>query len=1229
MLTIRKLSVGQGYKYLMDSIAVGDGRVDQSSGLTRYYTESGTPPGRWKGAGLADLGDGKGVQHDSEVSESQLWNMLGLVADPLTGEPVGQALRTKRVSISDRIEARVGRLPDALVNEDRVLEITRIEAEEAHVEKKIGKPVAGFDLTFSPPKSVSTAWALADQGTKAVIYECHQRAIDYVLGYTEREVFHSRSGKNGVVQEDVVGISAASFTHYDSRAGDPQLHDHVVIWNRAKSMSDGKWRTLDGSGLYRSVVTLGVMHEGVLSDLLTEALGVGWEERVTLGGMAKCEIVGVPPDLMAEFSQRVEAVRIRKAVLIERFKVAHGREPTGVESVRLAQQANLETRQDKQHRSLAEMSNEWRKRASTYLNEEPVAFVAGLKNRSDLPLLRADDLVKEMLQESAFLALEKVSERHSTFGRANVLAEVHRQLQGLRFQSPDDRVAVAERTADMALTQAIQVTPPELHHTPERFRRADGSSRMRPKDRSRYTTATLLDAEARLFDTARTLDAPVVSVSTLATVVGADLPGRDFAMSPDQALAVEAIATSGRRVDLLVGPAGTGKTTTMAGLRTVWEAEHGRGSVVGLAPSATAAEVLTEELGIDTENTAKWLHEWRQSATRQAQQDRLVSLTPVLVNARDQDDTRRAELSRFNALLERWRFHPGQLVIIDEASLVGTFALDELVSAANEAGAKVLLVGDPAQISSISAGGMFGSLVRDRADMVATLSDVRRFQHGWEKAASVELRVGDEGAIDAYESHGRIAEGDREEMIEALYQGWKADVAAGKDSLMIAGDGDTVTELNNRARADRVVVGDVTETGLELVDGSVAGVGDEVVTRENNRLLVTGKGWVKNGDRWRVMATHEDGSMTIKRVGGGGEVVLPADYVAEHVELAYATTAYRAQGRTVDTAHAMITNGTTREVLYVAATRGRETNQLYVDTHYDPDLTTAHEGTTEIQTARQVLMNSLTDQGAEIGAHDMIRAEQEDAEGIRRLHAEYDTIARVAQEDRWDGLLERSGLNETHLASIRESPAYGPLLAALRGAEARGVDIERDFLTLAIGRQLEDANDPAAVLVDRVASWTQKHGSRRIGATNLIAGLIPKAVGVTDPDLEQALLEHEGAIEQRARALVHRAIAENAEWIQRLGQAPTDPVHRAAWLANVTTVAAYRERWSVASNSVTGKESNIGSIEQLGHWKRARAAAQAANRLSGGETMNGNADNTIGVSREMTVIERNERTCHP
>ncbi len=576
-------------------------------------------------------------------------------------------------------------------------------------------PVAGFDLTFSPSKSVSVAWALADRDTKARIYACHRRAIDVVLSYAEREVFHSRSGTNGVVQEDVEGVVAVAFTHWDSRAGDPQLHDHVVVANRARSLSDGKWRTLDSRGLFKSVVALSELHQGVLSDLLTEALGWGWDGRTRRHSeRLRFEVEGVAEALMAEFSQRSVAIEERKNALVAEFAAARGRQPTNTEVLDLRRRATLETRPAKEHRSLAEMTGRWRQRAERYVGSDQRSWVAGLADRNDLPLLRTGDLADGILADAAAVAVQTVAERRATFSRANLLAEVHRQLHGVRFASPEDRIAVAERTTDLATAQSLLISAPELHHTPEHLRRTDGTSRFRAKGHEIYTTATLLEAESRLLDAGRQTGGPAVAMGTVATATAANLPGRDHPLSLDQALAVEQIATSGRSLDVLVGPAGTGKSTTMAGLRAVWEAEHGAGSVLGLAPSAAAAEVLAGELGIDTENTAKWLYEHRQEAERLAE---LAALRRELRSA-GASERRRLPVRRRIAAAEdevaRWRLRRGQLVIVEEATLAGTFALDELVTAAGDAGAKVLLVGDQAQLSAVEAGGMFAALVRDR-----------------------------------------------------------------------------------------------------------------------------------------------------------------------------------------------------------------------------------------------------------------------------------------------------------------------------------------------------------------------------------------------------------------------------------------------------------------------------------------------------------------------------------
>jgi len=1162
VISIRRVSLGGGYRYLINSVAAGDGNPEPSKGLAHYYASTGTPPGAFLGAGLAELDGGKGVEKGSQVTEEHLYNMLGKLSDPVTGEPIG------------------GRLT--------------VPGNAA--------PVAGFDLTFSPSKSVSTAWALADEDTKAVIAECHREAIDYVISYAEDHVFHSRSGAGGIVEEDVTGVVATSFTHFTSRLDDPQLHDHLVVWNRARSVSDGRWRTLDSKAIFKATTTLSELLQGVLSDLLTAKLGVGWEARGRRHSTKpRYEITGVAESLMAEFSRRSEQIAEHSELLRAEFKAAHGRSATPVEDMRLHAVATIATRPDKTKHSLAELTETWRDRAASHIErDEQIAWVSSLKDRNDLPLLRREDLGEAILADTAQAVVTTVAERHSTYGRQNLLAEAHRMLHGIRFVSPDDRVAVADHIAELAVARSVMLTPPPLHHTPERYVRPDGSSRLHPESRIVYTTEALLGAEARLLEAARSLGAPRVSVPIVAEVTAVNLPGRDYRLSTDQALAVEKIGTSGRVLDVLVGPAGTGKSTAMAGLRAVWEQVHGPGSVIGLAPSAAAAQVLSEELGIETENTAKWLTEYRRIPELTARRERLALNLARHAYPRSPSAARlRAKLAETEHAISERRLKPGQLVMIDESSLAGTFTLDELVRAASTAGSKILLLGDHAQMSSVEAGGAFSLLVKDRGDLVPELTDIRRFSSEWEKAASVELRAGNISAIASYEAHGRVTSGDRESLLDAIYAAWKNDVEAGKSSLMIAGDSSTVAELNRRARTGRVAEGAVAESGHAIAEGQRAGVGDEIVTRQNNRVLTTGKSWVKNGDRFVVAATNPDGSMAVRRVSGGAEVVLPGDYVAQHVELAYATTSYRSQGRTVDTTHSLLSPTTTREVLYVAATRGRESNMLYVDTIFDPDPATGHDGTIAKQSASEVLAGVLANEGADRSAHEVIERAQRHVEDFGVLAAEYETLARAAQQQRWDDLLDRSGLETGRLEQVRQSPVYGPLLAVLRDAEAHGLDVERTLPWLVAIRPLDNAEDPAAVIRDRVERWAQVVGSSRRTGAGLVAGLIPRAVGVTDPDMAQGLKERDEAMQRRAQTLAEQAIERHEIWVCRLGIPPIEPRAKECWMEAFTTVVAYRDRWNVDDDHLPlGPKGPARTIEAINERHLARAALDRASRLS-------------------------------
>jgi len=1160
-MSIRRMTLGEGYRYLMSSVARGDGAEHAASNLTRYYAETGTPPGLFLGRGLAGLDQGRGVEVGAVVSEEQLFRMLGMLQDPITAEQLGRAPIPAWTG-----EGRTGR-----------------------------RPVAGFDLTFSVPKSVSVMWALADPQTQAAIHAAHVQALRFVIDYAERHVFTSRSGKHGVVQEDVRGVIAAAFDHWDSRAGDPQLHTHVAVINRAQT-SDGTWRTLDSRSLFKSAVAMSELYNGVLSDHLTTGLGIGWEPTTRRLSLApKFEITGVPAALREEFSQRSKDIEATSMALADRYADEHGRRPSARELLKLRQQATLMTRPPKQHHSLTDLTGRWRAQARTILPSDPVAWVETLKHRNDLPLLRATDLDDAILRDAGRIAVHTVNEKRATFSRSNILAEALRQLHGVRFATPHDRVQVADRTTTLALDTALLISPPELVHTPQHLLRPDGTSRFRPVGHELYTTSDLLDAEARLLDAGRSIDGPRAAEHP---VDAHPLPLPSLAtLSADQGQAVEKIATSGRVIDVLVGPAGTGKSTTMSGLRIRWESTFGPGSVIGLAPSATASDVLGHELGIATENTAKWLTEAAKQSERLA---RIDTLTAKL-NRQRQPIARRYLQLKIDTLrteVERWSLHPNQLLIVDEASLAGTYTLDALTEQARTAGAKLVLVGDWAQLSAVTAGGAFHMLVRDRDD-VPELSNVHRFSETWEKQASIGLRLGHADVLDTYAAHHRITGGDRALVLDALFDAWQRDIAAGRRSLMIAGDNQTVRALNQRARTERVDRGEVHGAGVPTASGLIVGVGDHIVTRRNDRTLSTGHGWVKNGDHWTVTAVSKSGAIEVRRAGGRGHVTLPRDYVAEHVDLGYATNAHQAQGRTVDTAHAYVSTTTQCELLYVMATRGRDGNHLYVDTIYDPDLDTQH-GPVEAHTPVEVLTRVLAHVGGDKSATETIRTEWDDRTSISRLWAEYETIAAADRATRYARVLDRSGLSPEQEHAVRRSESFGPLMAAFYDADASGLDLSDAVPKLVAGRGFGDAEDIGSVLHHRVDRWIAAAGRRQDGGAARIVGLFPHAAGVTDPDIRQALNDRQALIEQRAHELAMTAVDCRHPWAAQLGTRPDEAAARTRWMRQVATIAAYRDRWNIHDRTILGPKSL--SIE---HTEQRRIAQQAVTRalaLHHGET---------------------------
>ena len=1183
------MSGGAGYRYLMLSVVAGDGDRRAANALTRYYAESGTPPGRWLGSGLAGLG-GLGLQPGSQVTEEQLFRLLGMACDPVSGKPLGRAPRSAEVTVAKRIHARLEALPVGLNQADREQRFAAIAGEEkARATAGLGKAVAGFDLTFAVPKSVSAMWAIADGAVQAEIVKAHHDAITDALAYTERNIFATRIGTNGVAQVPVRGVLAAAFDHWDTRTNDPHLHTHVVIANRVQAFDDDKWRTPDSRALFRATVALSELHQGLLMDRLRRVLGAEWEPRARRHSkVPRYAIAGVPEGLCAEFAQRGEAIEARKDRLVHAYRAAHGREPSAAVVLKLRQQATLTDRPDKQVHSLAELTQKWRQRARRLVGDDTVAWARRIVVAPRTKLFTSVGVGDRVVQQLAESVLAAVQDKRATFTRWNVYAESARQLQPIGFATAEDRLRVTDRVTDSALGLAVLLAAPELAHTPERFKRPDGSSVFRRTGEAPYTTAAILNAEKRLQEAARDTLGPVAAPP--ADVVR--VRGRNRTLGPEQAAVIQQIASSGRVVDVLVGAAGTGKTAALAGLVTAWHAAHGSGSVIGLAPSANAAQVLSDQIDIATENTAKWLTEADREADRLARIDQLRALLKR-VPGRPVNEVV-AAIDATVAEVETWRIHRGQLLIVDEASQASTLALDRIASRARAVGAKVLLVGDWAQMSAVQAGGAFAMLVHDRKD-AAELTHIRRFAHHWERAATVQLRAGDPTVIDRYRAHDRITDGDRDTVIDAAYAAWIRDTRAGGSSLLIAADRDTVTELNARAHADLVSSGVVAAGGVPLSDGTTAGVGDRVVSRRNERTLATTRGWVKNGDRWTVVADPGDGSLIVRRFRGSSSVRLPADYVAEHVELGYATTANRAQGTTVDTAHVVVTGPTIgRETLYVAMTRGRHRNQLYVatDYHCDPD---AQHGPGERQTVRDVLTAILTNAGADVSAHETIRAAQDAATGWSQLVAEYDTLAAAGDHDQWTRLLD-TALPSWASGMIATSEAFGPLVAVLRRADALGVDLPSVIPKLVGERELDTAEDVAAVLHERVERWLASCDAkpRRQG---LIAGLHPIAQQVTDPDLRHALDDRAELLEHRATTLAEQALAAHADWVRRLGAAPSDPARRAIYLRCLATVAAYRDQWSITGPDPLGPACDQPSARAEDR-ARAQHAAIAARRIA-------------------------------
>ena len=275
--------------------------------------------------------------------------------------------------------------------------------------------------------------------------------------------------------------------------------------------------------------------------------------------------------------------------------------------------------------------------------------------------------------------------------------------------------------------------------------------------------------------------------------------------------------------------------------------------------------------------------------------------------------------------------------------MTSTPHLAQLAALADHHQWRIVLLGDPRQFSAVGRSGMFGLLVDSHG--AVELDHIHRFTHHWERDASLRLRAGDVTVLDDYAAHHRIHEGHRHAAERWAIRSWETARRHGETVALLAPSNDTVVRLNQTAQHARVAAGELGHQTLAAGPYRLR-VGDEIATRRNDRQLHTDRGlMVKNRDTWTIDEIHRGGGLTV--TGRTGTVRLPAAYVREQVELAYAQTSHAAQGRTVDRSLLFLDAPTDVRGVYVPMTRGRASNEVFVVT----------DGT---RTARDVLAEALT-----------------------------------------------------------------------------------------------------------------------------------------------------------------------------------------------------------------------------------------------------------------------------
>jgi hypothetical protein len=1186
VLTIRS---GHSVRYYTDATA---------EGRENYYTgavSEGEPSGRWYGTGAEQLGL-RGLVRTQD--------MLGLYeryldprdprfADESLWEEASTLGHTGRnyLSEEDIYRAALDAEPDADAQRRDEL---RIEAGQ-----RARHNVSYLDATFSVQKSITVlhaafeyqqiqarrsgdedsvaAWGILRNAVEDAIWVGNNAGLDYLsshAGYS-RIGHHGGAGGQWIDAHD---FTVASFFQHDSRDHDPQLHIHNTILNRVLC-SDGVWRTLDSRAIHAFRPAAAAVAERSTEEHLTASLGALCAMRPD--GKAR-EIVGMPEAARELLSSRSRAIGPKAAALVEAFEDRHGRAPTALERDRICRQANLTTRRSKAGFETVEKRLD---RVDHQVAEALGTDLGGLAHQV-LAQARGERPQPEAWspREVIETALAAVAAKQAKWNPPDLTREISNALPDhLGITDPAQIAALLDDLTDRALAVAVtlDVAKPGDAALAAQFRLANGHSAFVGPGRARYATPEQLHTERLLVAATASRDARATSTAAARAFV-AGLADSGIELGADQAAVLTGVLTSGARVESLIGPAGAGKSFVLGALAEAWADPRTwptpvtPGQVFGLATSQKAAGVLEAE-GLTAANTAAWL----------AAQARITE-----GRTRDGD--------------QRWALGAGDLVVIDESSMADTAAIAAVHRRITAAGAKMLLVGDHRQLGAVGAGGT-AELLAERGPCYE-LTEVRRFQQTWEGPASLRLRAGDPTSLADYHREGRILDGGTVENAEAqASRGWLADTLVGKRSVLVVDTNEQAARINARMRAQLVELGRVVEHGHVLGrDGTTAGVGDAVLAR---RLAWELRGYAGNrrgpitGEAYRVLDVLDNGGLVVAPVVAsagadgieqlGERMTLPASYVAADLTLGYAATVHAVEGLTVDTGHAVATPRTAATSLYPAATRGRETNHLYVVTRTAADDAAPGEIAQALtRNPRAVLATILETTETEKSALATAAESAAEAVSIRTAAERLAAVAEVTVAERtatWlDELTAAGELTFVQRRRLAAEDGGRKLAPILRRIELSGADPRAALAGAVGGRSLDSAQQISNVLVHRL---TEGRTFDPVGTS-----FADWAPATDDPGLAAQLAEITAAADGRRRDLGAQLADEPPAWaLEAFGVVPTDTAERAAWAERAGQVAAHRELVEHDDpTDVLGPAPKPGQIEAYASWRAASRALGVA-----------------------------------